>query len=146
MPPGTMRPYFAYGSNMWDAQMARRCPQSRKLGVAVLPGYRWIITTRGYANVVVSAADLVEGVLFEISPSDEEALDRFEGVHTGMYRKVDLPVRRGGKEVVALVYIDSITAEGPPKEEYIGRINAGLADAQLSPAYVAQYVRRFIPA
>ena len=131
---------------MWNAQMARRCPQSRKIGLAVLPGYRWIITSRGYANVVASADELVEGVLFEISPSDEAALDRFEGVHTGMYGKVDLPVRCGEREQVALVYVDSITAEGPPKPEYIGRINAGLADANLSPAYVARYVRRFIPA
>ena len=141
-----MRLYFAYGSNMWDAQMARRCPESRKIGIARLRGYRWIITARGYANVVESAGDEVEGVLFEISRSDEESLDRYEGVATGMYRKADLRVLHGGKEELALVYVDSITAEGPPKQEYIGRINSGLADAKLSEDYVARQVRKFIPA
>ena len=37
---------FAYGSNMWDAQMAKRCPQSKKIGVARLRGYRWIVSVR----------------------------------------------------------------------------------------------------
>lgn len=49
-----MKPYFAYGSNLRDAQMAARCPDSRKIGLARLRGYRWIITTRGYANIVES--------------------------------------------------------------------------------------------
>jgi hypothetical protein len=35
--------------------------------------------------------------------------------------------------------------QGTPREEYIQRINAGLADAMLSDDYVAQ-VQKFIPA
>ena len=141
-----MRRYFAYGSNMWNVQMQRRCPQSRKVGNACLKGYRWIIAARGYASVVPSPNDEVQGVLFEISPSDEDALDGFEGVGIGSYRKADLPVVFEGREVMALVYIDSSETEGPPVEEYIGRINAGVRDAQLSPAYVERYIRRFVPA
>jgi gamma-glutamylcyclotransferase len=140
-----MRYYFGYGSNMWDAQMASRCPESRKIGRACLRNYRWIITSRGYANVVEAPGEEVEGVLFLISEKDEASLDGFEGVATGFYRKVDLPVSCGGDEVMALVYIDPTTSEGKPKEEYIHRINAGLVDAELSAAYVARHVRRFIP-
>ena len=66
-----MRLYFAYGSNMWSAQMEKRCSQSKKVGVACLLDYRWIISKRGYANVVESMNDYVEGVLFEISATDE---------------------------------------------------------------------------
>ena len=80
-----MRHYFAYGSNMWDAQMRKRCPQSRKIGVARLLGYRWIISGAGYANVVESEKDEVEGVLFAISQADEDSLDRYEGVGSGAY-------------------------------------------------------------
>lgn len=141
-----MKLYFAYGSNMWDAQMAKRCPQSKKIGGARLRGYRWIISIRGYANVVESKEDEVEGVLFEISQSDEDSLDRYEGVSSGSYRKADLRVLHGEKEEVALVYFDPITAEGAPKKEYIQRINSGLADAKLSEGYVTRYVRKFIPA
>lgn len=141
-----MKLYFGYGSNMWETQMRKRCPQSKKVGVARLRGYRWIISARGYANVVESQSDEVEGVLFELSPSDEDSLDRYEGVASGSYRKADLPVLHECREVVALVYLDPVTAEGTPKKEYIQRINSGLADAKLSEGYVTHHVRKFIPA
>ncbi|GAB7351274.1 hypothetical protein MBLNU459_g1692t1 [Dothideomycetes sp. NU459] len=44
--------YFGYGSNLWLHQMAQRCPSSTYLGIARLDGYRWMINSRGYANVV----------------------------------------------------------------------------------------------
>jgi len=141
-----MRLYFAYGSNMSNAQMHKRCPQSKKIGIARLMGYRWIISARGYANVVESPRDEVEGVLFELSTSDETALDGYEGVRSGSYRKEELPVLLGEKEIIALVYLDPVTTEGAPKAEYIQRINSGLADANLSESYVTDYVRKFIPA
>jgi len=146
MDPKIMRPYFAYGSNMADAQMAKRCPHARKRGLARLSGFRWIISTRGYANVVESPGAEVEGVLFEISASDEKTLDEYEGVSSGLYDKLDLPISFAGQEVIALVYVGPHRDEGAPKKEYIGRINEGLADAGLSEAYVRQQVRRFVPA
>lgn len=141
-----MRLYFAYGSNMWNAQMEQRCPQSKKVGVARLLSYRWSISARGYANVVKSMKDEVEGVLFEIFATDEVSLDSYEGVKSGSYHKVDLPVLYEGEEKVALVYVDPVTAEGCPTQEYIQRVNSGLVDAKLSNAYVTRYVRRYIPA
>ena len=42
-----MNPYFAYGSNMWRAQMRDRCPDHQLIGSGVLKGYRWIISARG---------------------------------------------------------------------------------------------------
>ena len=44
--------YFAFGSNMWINQMQARCPNSRCLGIARLPGYRWIITEQGGSNII----------------------------------------------------------------------------------------------
>ena len=142
----TMKTYFAYGSNMWNDQMSKRCPQSKKLGNARLLGYRWIISKRGYANVVKADADAVEGVLFEISDSDERELDRFEGVSSGSYRKENLSVSTNTGHQVALVYVDPIAEEGMAKQEYFKRINAGVSDARLSEDYVERVIRRFIPA
>lgn len=114
-----MTRYFAHGSIFWNEQMRTRCPHGHRIGPAALHGYRWIITTRGYASVVPSPGGAVEGVLFGLTESDEAAMDRFE----------------------AVVYIDPITNEGEPNEEYVRRINAGL-----SAGYVERQVRRFIPA
>ncbi len=141
-----MRTYFAYGSNLWEAQMRKRCPECRQLGRARLPGHRWIICTRGYATVVPDPGEAVEGVLYALSPSDEAALDVFEHVPEGWYAKFDLPVETAdGRSCPALVYVDTITEEGRPKEEYVARINAGLRDAQLPSDYVTRVIRRFIP-
>ncbi|MBA5870115.1 MAG: gamma-glutamylcyclotransferase [Nitrospira sp. CR2.1] len=141
-----MRRYFAYGSNMWSDQMKERCPQSKTVGVARLLDYRWTISARGYANVVTSMNDSVEGVLFEISATDEASLDKYEGVSSGSYQKAELPVSHEGLAKVALVYVDPETVEGSPTQEYVQRINSGLADAKLSDAYITQYVRRYLSA
>lgn len=83
------RLYFAYGSTLSPDQMAHRCPDSIFLGKATLRGYRWQINERGVANVVQTprgrqrqrrrGGDLVEGLLYAVSTSDERALDRREG-------------------------------------------------------------------
>lgn len=124
--------------------MKDRCPQSKKIGMARLSGYRWIISTRGYANVIESKEDFVEGVLFGISPSDEPSLDKKEGVAIGCFRKANLPVICRENEISELVYIDPIKTEGRPNEKYIQRINSGIEDADLSPMYIERYMRKFI--
>ncbi|KAF2805706.1 uncharacterized protein BDZ99DRAFT_450398 [Mytilinidion resinicola] len=106
-PPPTL--YFGYGSNLWLHQMRLRCPTSRYLGVARLPGWRWLINSRGYANVVESSTSTststsssptvpaaassapsaqpqqhadneVYGLAYALLPADEARLDVNEGV------------------------------------------------------------------
>lgn len=86
------RLYFAYGSNMDPEQFGSRCPNSRTLGTATLASYRFIITARGYASIEPHDGSLVQGVLAELTEEDEAALDYFEGVSHGIYRKESLVV------------------------------------------------------
>jgi gamma-glutamylcyclotransferase (GGCT)/AIG2-like uncharacterized protein YtfP len=137
--------YFAYGSNMWTDQMNRRCPQSIKVGTGVLHDYRWIISTRGYANIIDSPADEVHGVVYAISINDELSLDAFEGVAAGSYGKQVVRVLLEKQVVSCMVYIDPVTSEGIAHDEYIGRINNGITDAGLPDEYVAGSIRKFIP-
>ncbi len=139
-----MKRYFAYGSNLDSAQMNFRCPENRRIGKAILPGYRWIITTRGYANVVPCQQEAVEGVLYEISDSDEAELDRYEGVAQGHYEKKTVRILLNGEVTQAMIYIDPITEEGRPREEYVRRIENGIRDAELSPDYVERSLRRWL--
>ncbi|KAG7293842.1 hypothetical protein NEMBOFW57_003902 [Staphylotrichum longicolle] len=92
MPGPSRRLYFAYGSNLSLAQMAKRCPASYYIGRAVLPDYRWQINQRGYANVVAAPGSSVHGLVFELLDDDEARLDRNEGVHAGAYAKALLGV------------------------------------------------------
>jgi len=124
--------------------MHRRCPESKKIGKARLPGYRWIVTSRGYANIVRAEKEEVEGILYAISAADEAALDGYEGVATGCYCKATKTVYLEESTMEALVYIDPIEEEGKPKDEYVGRMTVALIEADLSPRYVARYMKRFI--
>lgn len=138
--------YFAYGSNLWRKQMAERCPGYREIGAGCLRGWRWIITTRGYASIVQSETDYVLGTVYRLSAADIMTLDRFEGVAQGAYRKEMVPVAVNGQYTNCLVYVDPVTEEGRAKEEYVARINYGIRDAGMSDEYVSRYLRSFIPA
>ena len=77
--------YFAYGSNLSQAQMGVRCPMAKGLGVAVLESHRLSFTafSRGWdggvADVVEAVGDEVWGFLYELTPEDLSALDAYEG-------------------------------------------------------------------
>ena len=149
------RLYFAYGSNLWLDQMARRCPENKFVGLGILRGWKWFINKRRYANIIRSPEDLVYGLVYELSPADEASLDRSEGVpldYTKETMEIELQLAdNGGKSVTwALIYIDEKRVEeGEPWEEYVHRMNMGIRDATargLPKWYVDKYMRRFIPA
>jgi len=77
--------YFAYGSNLSQAQMSIRCPMAKGLGVAVLGSHRLSFTafSRGWdggvADVVEAMGHEVWGFLYELTPEDLSALDVYEG-------------------------------------------------------------------
>jgi gamma-glutamylcyclotransferase len=136
--------YFAYGSNLWRKQMLARCPDNSEVGTGCLRGWRWIITTRGYASIVVSEGDYVLGKVYELSAADIHSLDRFEGVAQNHYRKEMIAVDVGGNSLSCLVYVDLVVEEGEPKEEYIARIDQGILDADFPEEYVTLYMRPYL--
>ena len=81
-PPPQSNLYFAFGSNLHLGQMAKRCPESRYVGMARLLDWRFHINNRRYANVVPSPGSCVEGLVYRLSLTDEASLDRSEGVPT----------------------------------------------------------------
>jgi hypothetical protein len=139
------RYYFAYGSNMGKAQMAARCPGSKRVGVAILPGYRWIIAADGYANAVWSPADRVEGILYALIPADEEKLDICEEVGAGCYNKHVVAVEYAGATVYALIYLNPITATGTVAADYLEPLRTALfVDGSFSEDYLARHILPFI--
>ena len=67
--------------------MAKRCPESRFVGTAELHDYRFQINQRGFANILYSPNDHVEGLLYLLSRTDQERLDRSEGVPTACQKQ-----------------------------------------------------------
>ena len=139
------RLYFAYGSNMNKAQMAARCPGSRWLGAATLSDYRWIIAADGYANAIPSRGNIVEGILFEITPADEAELDIYEEVSAGCYAKHVVSVQHIGGTVDALVYLNPVTDKGVAEPAHLEPLRRAMfVDGGLSEAYLTRYILPFI--
>jgi hypothetical protein len=134
-----MRPYFAYASNMDIAQMAERCPGARIIDGAVLAGMKFVITAKGYANVVPDPDHTVFGILWDLPQADEESMDRYEGVRPGLYRKEEIEVvTAGGKAVRALIYRASATKTGLPAPGYLEATIAAARGHGMPAEYIAQ--------
>jgi gamma-glutamylcyclotransferase len=150
--------YFAYGSNLSLSQMSSRCPSSTPLGIASLKNHKWIINTRGFANIIPGQSE-VWGLVYSLTPTDINRLDKNEGVPWAYTKEtheiefwpsninnnsksssssknadfVETSIEIGKVQPVktnALVYIDrQRVEEGEPREEYIYRMNHGIIDA-----------------
>jgi hypothetical protein len=130
--------YFAYGANMDEAAMAARCPRSRPLGVGRLARHRFVVLESGYASVVPDPRATVHGLLWDLALSDGPALDRFEEVGRGLYRKITQPVLRPPVgHARALVYIGCTTREGVAAPGYIEGVAASARALDFPAAYIA---------
>ena len=133
--------YFAYGSNMSRAAMARRCPSARALGVAVLAGYRFFVGLDGWGSVQASAGDAVHGVLWRLTPRDVAALHAYELLHAGLYEVRHLPVRQGPRLMPAMIYLLRRKNPGQPKPGYVESIAAAARDWKLPDDYIRSVAR-----
>jgi len=130
--------YFAYGSNMDAAAMAKRCPNSRPLGRVRLARHRFFIMADGFASIVRDGKGEVHGVLYQLALSDIGPLDRYEEVHSGLYVKITQPVlRAGGGSAQALVYVGCNGQEGSASRSYMETILGAARSWSLPPAYIA---------
>ncbi len=132
------RAYFAYGSNLSVTQMAARCPGARPLGRATLPGWRWLIMSRGYASIAPDPAASVEGLLWVLTEPDERRLDEYEGVAEGHYTKdlVEVTKRAGGR-IHAMVYVGTDAIPGTPVPGYLERVIAAAKEQALPESWIA---------
>ena len=101
------RLFAAYGAGVNRAEMAKHCPTARLIGATELKNYR--LAFRGsragaLATIEKAKGSIVPALLWEISPQDELALDRWIGVPE-LYRKAAIKVRRDDALLDALIYI-----------------------------------------
>jgi gamma-glutamylcyclotransferase (GGCT)/AIG2-like uncharacterized protein YtfP len=121
--------YFAYGMNTNQDEMAYRCPKAVALGKAILPGYRFEF--KSFATIVPSPKEQVEGVLWTITDTDEQALDLLEG-YPGFYDKKHVKVKQG-IDYIAMTYIMNPREQGfGPSDGYYSMVSAGYQQFGLS--------------
>jgi gamma-glutamylcyclotransferase (GGCT)/AIG2-like uncharacterized protein YtfP len=123
----TRKLYFAYGSNLSEGQMRRRCPGAKLIGAAILKGYRIAFTFYsrrwggGCADIVRDPTSEVWGLIYSLTGKDLLGLDICEG-NPDAYRRIEVEVapRGGGRGEKALTYEVVSKGEFPPTEEYLG--------------------------
>ena len=99
------RYYIAYGSNLNVRQMRMRCPTARIIGTSVLKDYELLFKgsktgSCSYLTVEKKPGGTVPVAVWEVTPADEKALDRYEGFPNFYYKKeLMLPIKgiRTGK-------------------------------------------------
>jgi gamma-glutamylcyclotransferase (GGCT)/AIG2-like uncharacterized protein YtfP len=132
--------YFAYGANMERAAMRRRCAAAVPLGPAMLRGWRYVIA-QGYGSVASARGACVHGVLWRLTPRDLAALNTFESLDSGLYRRAILTVEAGAQRVRALVYVGRQRGRRRAMPGYQERLVAAAQDWRLPPRYIAELAR-----
>ena len=104
--------YFAYGSNLSQRQMLRRCPHARFVAKAKLKNYQFAITGHsthwngGCATILPARDNEVWGVVYELDEDCLLRLDGFEGIKYRRYTRRHVTCHfTNGKKREAVTYI-----------------------------------------
>lgn len=136
--------YFAYGFNMQSSHMQECCPGCRLVARALLRDHRLVFSRwwaawggGGVGDIQPAAGQVVEGVVWEITPAHCEALDRFEE-YPASYTRRDVRVETAdGWTLAAFAYAACPEGDYRPARAYLGRIIEGAREQGLSPGYLA---------
>ena len=126
------RLFAAYDFGVNRAEMAKRCPTAKLVGVSTLRNHR--LTFRGSHAAAVANVEPMKGfsvpvLVWEIAPADEAALDQCEGFPY-LYDKQSVRIRLDGKLVSAMTYIMiGDRPLGKPSAFYYSAILKGYHDA-----------------
>ena len=122
------RVFAAYGVGLNRTEMAKHCPTAKPIGSTELKNYRLMFcggNACAFATIEKAKGVNVSALLWEISPQDEAALDRWIGVPE-LYRKATIKVRRDGTLVDALIYfLNSGKPQNKPSAFYYSTLLEG---------------------
>ena len=122
------RYYIAYGSNLNIRQMRMRGPSARIIGISTLNGYELLFKgskTGSYLTAEKKDGSSVPVAVWEVTLTDEKALDRYEGFPTFYYKKeLTLPIKgiRTGKVRQRNIFVYIMHEErrlGTPSDFYL---------------------------
>jgi gamma-glutamylcyclotransferase (GGCT)/AIG2-like uncharacterized protein YtfP len=130
--------YFAYGSNMNDKQMAKRCPGAELVGTARVDGLRFAIIGHGVATMISEPLSRVFGAVWNITDDHLRELDVREAVAAGVYRRVTHEVEMPGGMTSVWTYIAASTTFAAPRTGYLETVCEGAKWLGLDDDYAAE--------
>ena len=117
--------YFAFGSNLYQKQMKKRCKDSKYIGCYTLKNYKLVFRNfyygGGVADVQKRKNSSVLGAIYRISKKDEKKLDLYEDFPKTYIKKY---FKLHGKRVM-FYYMPKKTKHVPPSQRYLNLIIEG---------------------
>ncbi len=128
--------YFAFGSNLNQKQMKRRCRDSKYIGCYSLKNYKLVFRNYflggGVADVQKKNNSSVLGAIYKISKKDERELDIYEDFPKTYIKKY---FRLLGKKVM-FYYMPKKTKHVLPSKRYLNLIIQGYKDCGYRNNYI----------
>ena len=128
--------YFAFGSNLNQKQMKRRCRDSKYIGCYSLKNYKLVFRNYflggGVADVEKKKNSSVLGAIYKISKKDERELDIYEDFPKTYIKKY---FRLLGKKVM-FYYMPKKTKNVLPSKRYLNLIIQGYKDCGYRNNYI----------
>ncbi len=128
--------YFAFGSNLNQKQMKRRCRDSKYIGCYSLQNYKLVFRNYflggGVADVEKKKNSSVLGAIYKISKKDERELDIYEDFPKTYIKKY---FRLLGKKVM-FYYMPKKTKHVLPSKRYLNLIIQGYKDCGYRNNYI----------
>ena len=128
--------YFAFGSNLNQKQMKRRCKDSKYIGCYSLKNYKLVFRNYylggGVADIQKDKNSTVLGAIYKISKKDEKELDVYEDYPRTYIKKY---FKLLGKKVM-FYYMPKKTMHVPPSKRYLNLIIQGYKDCGYKNNYI----------
>tara|TARA_B100000941_G_scaffold17030_1_gene10293 strand:- start:117 stop:524 length:408 start_codon:yes stop_codon:yes gene_type:complete len=125
--------YFAYGSNLHQQQMRRRCKDSIFIKSFILKDH--ILNFRSQykvADIEELKGSFVPGAIYDISKSDEKKLDIYED-YPFLYKKKYFIIK---DKTVMTYFMNSKSSFKYPSTRYLNIIKQGYKDCKLDMNYL----------
>ena len=128
--------YFAFGSNLYQKQMKKRCKDSKYIGCHKLKGYKLVFRHLyyggGVADVEKKKNSTVLGAIYKITKTDEKKLDVYEDFPKVYIKKY---FKLYGRKVM-FYYMPKKTKTIPPSKRYLNLIIQGYKDCGYKNNYI----------
>ena len=130
--------YCSYGSNCNLQQMAYRCPNSKKVSVGLLKGWKAVFNIHMDIIKTDNTDDIVPVVVWDIAEKDWSMLDMYEGYPSYYVKKTVNVILDDGAEERAIVYVMADNRKGicPPASGYFNGIVKGYMDNGINTDYL----------
>ena len=137
--------YFAYGSNLSQQQITERCPDSTLIGPGKMRGFKLVFThysprwQGGVADISKDPNHDVWGLLYELSQTDLDQLDRYEG-HPTVYNRMQTAVQSVQGTTIRNAWVYYVVHKEqfiPPTQKYFNIILEAARTHKFPEAYIA---------